>query len=113
MARTLHFGIVTSRSTEATRAPREFPGAFTTDGDSFLVWGEKDDDSTLHVLLTFQHEPTGGAIALLRGELEGWLRPHERLADYVVTTDADDWSENVSLHLLDGTSAYVSPLPTF
>ena len=33
------------------------------------------------------------------------------VADYVVSTDSEDWSEDVSLHLFDGTSAYVSPLP--
>ena len=110
MARTLHFGIV-GRNTDQVRAPRQMPGTFSTDGDSFRVWGERDDDRTLHVLLTFQHEPTNGAVALLRGELEGWLNPHERLADYVVSTDSEDWSEDVSLNLFDGTSAYVSPLP--
>lgn len=108
MARMIHFGI--HHGAEHVEG-RILPGAMTTDGDSFLVWGEKPQpNEPLHILLRFEHEPTSGAVRLLREQLEGTIaHPAERLADYVVSTDADDWSEDVRVFLLDGTDHTVLP----
>jgi hypothetical protein len=105
--------------------PRDL-GPFLTDGDSFLSWGDPslrsgDADLTLHVQATTDlraYDPTGlslaeanarydegerllALIADLRADLSQHLNPGERLADYVVVTDREDWSEGQHTFVLE------------
>lgn len=92
-----HHGIilVDPESFEWDRPPqREWPTGFTSHGDSFLVWGEHrqgdlaEADYTLHVIY---EGPLSFAKA--RFMLSNVLRRGERLIDYAVLSDKDDWSE--------------------
>ena len=74
---------------------------FILDGDSFTAWGENlRQDAQLgdpiHVTYTVDEAPDGDWLnvrSLLQETMgEGW-----RVIDYIVLTDAKDWSEDVEI----------------
>jgi hypothetical protein len=74
---------------------------FIVDGDSFTAWGENlRQDAQLgdpiHVTYTVDAAPDGDWLnvrSLLQETMgEGW-----RVIDYIVLTDARDWSEDVEI----------------
>lgn len=114
MTDTLHFGILSTLDYEVPE-PRPLPPAFICDGDSFINWGDPgpdgvDRDGTLHAIVVIpetakDHEGQmrlRADIGVYREQLERTLQPNERLADYVVITDSEDWSERVRIWLIDG-----------
>ena len=74
---------------------------FILDGDSFTAWGEnlRQDaqmGDPIHVTYTVDETPDGDWLnvrSLLKATMgEGW-----RVIDYIVLTDAKDWSEDVEI----------------
>lgn len=120
--RHLHVGVVTERTgTDLVYAlqGRNMFG-WLADGDSFLEWGERVNPE-LRVLNPFCRidpvhliYPLDGPQAridrfLLKDAVAQVLFADERLIDYAVETDADDWEEDVVIHLADSTSSRVGP----
>lgn len=109
----LHFGIVSDGSVPEDRW---LPAGFISDGDSFMNWGDpgpdgRQRDMTLHVIKVVPETDMDSIDAIQhikrridweRESLSKALGPNERLADYVVITDADDWGERVRVWLIDG-----------
>lgn len=100
--RLLHIGVFTEDPD-----PARLPEHWRSDGDSFLAWGERDDVYPSPIHLTtgpWNHPVRARAVESLRFALAQHLRSGERLTDYAVETDADDWNKDVRVFLLDGTS---------
>jgi hypothetical protein len=102
--RTVHFGILHP----AKDRKDNLPDGFISDGDSFLTWGEQHDaDNTLQVLAHRFVFPTPvrsshqrdaqQIISEMRHTLNAILVGDERLFDYAVVTDSDDWAEGQSV----------------
>jgi hypothetical protein len=109
----VHFGVtdpINGYPWDLGKGHRPLKDGFITDGDSFLSWGDGRDepwDSTLHVIYPWDTDivgsPNSADIENLRHLLLAFLTGSERLIDYVVVTDAEDWAENQRVWLLDGT----------
>lgn len=106
MSKVLHIGVVGVFSPDAER----LPDGVTSDGDSFLEWGEswRGQAEPIHLLVDLDaipYDPTDASDQRTgRAVLNSLLRNGERLTDYMVVTDRNDWSEDVTVVLLDGTS---------
>lgn len=117
---TIHLGLMTRHPYEDvdldTAAGRvRVSDEFVTDEDSFLVWGEQDTDTTLHVVVLLPNldvdDVNGERVEGLRDDLSRLVDDLDlRLADYAVVTDHDDWSEQQTVYLRDGSVPLV-PLP--
>lgn len=114
--RHVHIGIRGNGETHPSlhrQRPGFLPDGFITDGDSFLEWGEgrygqHEHDDTLHVVVRVPEVGAlpgreGKRVEDLRDDLSQYLQPGERLYDYVVVTDAEDWGKNQRIWLSDGT----------
>ena len=74
---------------------------FILDGDSFTAWGENlRQDAQLgdpiHVTYTVDEAPDGDWLNI-RGLLQETMGKAWRVIDYIVLTDAKDWSEDVEI----------------
>lgn len=94
-----HHGIIiTDREASEYEAPplREWPTGVISHGDSFLVWGEhrrgddgSDTDGTLHLI--YEGPLSFGEVRYM---IAKFLYSHERLVDYAMLSDKDDWSKD-------------------
>jgi hypothetical protein len=109
MSKTLHLGIITNDGI-VPPSPRILPHGMVTDGDSYLCWGDDSiygsgagmRDDTLHVVLN-GYEGGRDGVDQQRERLQGHLLPNERLIDYAVVTDTEDWAEDQKVWTLDTT----------
>ena len=74
---------------------------FVVAGDSFTAWGENlRQDAQLgdpiHVTYTVDEEPDGDWLSIRR-LLQETMGESWRVIDYIVLTDAKDWSEDVEM----------------
>jgi len=103
---TIHFGIM--ETSTGAGPDRPLPMGWNTNLDSFLVWGETgEDDHTIHLTYETPYlhmSRVKPMIPLLRAQVEKIsLYTGERLIDYVVVTDTEDWAEAQWVWLIDGT----------
>lgn len=110
--KTLHLGITWETNIPVKRqhlTSRTLPVGMVTDGDSFLCWGddsvygsgEGKHDNTWHVIV---NDYQGGreGVERERERLLRFLWVGERLIDYAVITDQEDWAEDQQLWTLEG-----------
>lgn len=120
--RTLHIGLIGKVPLYLVKFPIALPEGWMTDGDDFMVWGEKRKSlsDVVHLQKVFDHFLTPDESASEMVELENTLEAavamglpsgvaFERITDYAVETDQEVWSQENRLHLFDGTSHLVVP----
>lgn len=104
MSQTLHIGVFT-----LDPDPSRLPSGVIADGDSFLEWGETHpgDYAVPYHLTAERDEWTAADVKDAREQFTRFiLRSGERLTDYSVVTDTEDWSVDVAVVTLEGAVTY-------
>lgn len=102
MSKVIHVGVFTD-----DLDPARLPNGVTSDGDSFLEWGEpRRVGDPVHLIVDLGvlgvDEITRSFVEEGYTYLDSRLRDGERLVDYAVVTDSVDWAVNQQTILLLG-----------
>ena len=113
MSKTLHLGLIWGEHLGLHErrhlVDHPLPEGMVTDGDSFLCWGDDSvygsgagkHDNTLHVVMNDYQGGREGVVRQ-RERLSEFRYVYERLIDYAVITDQEDWAEDQHVWTLEG-----------